>query len=223
MKIELEVLTKSACVCILGPEIMLSRCELVLFVTRSGAMGTSKTRGGASVASGGGEPVETVAALRKDIDDLSARMQKLHKEVEILKLQSSSLSENQGNQVKKIAAEEFGRYDVVDTVDKKINTLSREFSQKINALCEKFSHAFNAAAGAIDGQRKVLAMTGMGVKQSEGLFHRVKVGETLDSIAVKFKTTKDEILKFNFVVDEDHLSVGLMLFIPWVPHDFPEE
>jgi LysM repeat protein len=163
-----------------------------------------------------GETAENVADLRKNVNNLTVDMQRLSREVEILKSQSNSPPENQRIQVENFIKETCE--GVANAFNEKINALSHAFLQKIDDLSEKNSRALSAVIAAVDANRKVVeATTPMG-KQPEGIIHEVKAGETLDGIAAQFKTTKDGIKKLNFIPDENCLSVGLMLFIPQTQH-----
>jgi LysM repeat protein len=161
------------------------------------------------------ELAETVAALRKDFNSFADGLHRLQKEIELLKLQGDSLSATQTTQAKKVAEEVCKQYDIGGVADQKINTLSLAFSREINALSEKISNVLNAIISAINAQQKLSnVVTGSEIKQSAGEVYEVEANETQHSIATKFKTTKEAIRKLNFIPDEHHLPVGLMLFIP---------
>ncbi|MDR2812547.1 MAG: LysM peptidoglycan-binding domain-containing protein [Puniceicoccales bacterium] len=159
------------------------------------------------------ELAENMAALRQDINNLTAGMHKLQREVDCLKLQGHSLSENQETQVKKIA--ETTCCDSAGIVDQKVNALSLAFSQEINAMSERINGVLNVIISAINAQRKLSSMIkDSETKQSKGIIYEVEAGETLDGIAAKFTVPKEDIKKLNFIADENHLSRGLVLFIP---------
>jgi LysM repeat protein len=158
---------------------------------------------------------ENIADLSRNIDKLASDMHRLQKEIELLKSNGDSFSAMQATQAKKIAEEVHKQYDIMGIVDQKVNVLSLAFSQEINTLSEKISNAFNATISVINAQQKLSnVVAGSETKQSEGSVYAVEVGETLDSIATKFKTTREAIKRLNFIPDENHLPVGLMLFIP---------
>jgi LysM repeat protein len=158
---------------------------------------------------------ENITILRKDVNDLKGGFHRLQSEVECLKLHSNALSETQEAQTRKIAEEIYKQCDVASVVDQKVNALSLAFSKEINALAEKISHAINAVIATVNAQQRLSnVITGSETKQPEGISYEVKAGETLDSIAMKFKVPREDIRKLNFIVDENHLPAELILFIP---------
>lgn len=84
-------------------------------------------------------------------------------------------------------------------------------------LLEQFNRVSNTIISAINAQQELLNTTmGSDTKRSNGIVFEVKVGKTLDGIAAKFKVTRDQTRTRNLIVDENHLAVGQMLFIPQV-------
>jgi LysM repeat protein len=164
------------------------------------------------------ELTRNVTALRKDVNNLISDVRRLQKGVELLKSQGDLLSATQTVQVRKVAEEVYKRQDIMGIVNQEVNALSLAFSQKINTFSEEVSNAFNAIISVINAQQKLSnVVTGSETKQSEGSVYEVKAGETLDSIAMKFKMTKEDIRKRNFIPDENYLPTGLILFIPQTP------
>ncbi|MDR1591046.1 MAG: LysM peptidoglycan-binding domain-containing protein [Puniceicoccales bacterium] len=201
---------------------MVKRILWVLFMMSSTAIGGPKTKAISRQSENTMEDlIENMTVLRKDINDFKNDLHRLQREVECLKLHSNVLSETQEAQATKIAEEVYKRCDVAGVVDREVNALSLAFSREINALSEKISNVFNAIISTINAQWKLSnAITSSETKQPGGIAYEVKAGETLDSIATKFKTTREDIRKLNFITNENHLSAGLMLFIPQIKLDF---
>jgi LysM repeat protein len=157
-----------------------------------------------------------IDVIRNEIKNLTAEVHNNQKDIELLKLSANTLSEFQTDQVKKLAEESYKQYNVVEIVDQRTNTLSQAFSQEFNTLNEKIRSVFNRIIAAIDAQYKLSNTTALGSElktPSVGIAYEVKAGETLDSLATKFKVTRDSIKNTNFIMD-DCLPAGQMLFIP---------
>jgi LysM repeat protein len=158
-----------------------------------------------------GESEKNTAA----IDRLTSDMHRLQKEIELLKSKDDSLSTAQIIQVREFIEKVNKEQDIMGIVNREINTLSVAFSREINTLSEKIIDMFNVILSAFNAQQKLSnVVAGSETKQSEGSVYAVEAGETLDGIAMKFKTTREAIKRLNFIPDENHLPVGLMLFIP---------
>ncbi|MDR2372424.1 MAG: LysM peptidoglycan-binding domain-containing protein [Puniceicoccales bacterium] len=204
---------------------MLRRIIWILFMMNAVAAGEPKKKDALSYLKGTPEREElakNIAALQENVGSLAGTVRHLQKEIELLKFQGDSLSATQTTQIKKIAEEVYKQHDTMGIVDQKVNALSLKSSQEINTLSEKVSNALSVIISLINAQQKLSnVVTGSETKQSAGEVYEVEANETLDSIATKFKTTKEAIKKLNFITDENHLPIGLMLFIPQTKFSSP--
>jgi LysM repeat protein len=159
-----------------------------------------------------------VALLRSEVSSLAAEISRLRADVNALKLNVKVISEEQNVKFEKIeknVEEMIRKNDPVTLVDHHVNVLSSAFSKAINELLEKLQNVFNRIIALLNAQQKVNnSIAGTVSKQSDGIAYEVNAGETLDSIAAKHRVTREAIRSLNFIVDEDRLPAGQMLFIP---------
>jgi LysM repeat protein len=162
-----------------------------------------------------GELEIKVNALASDVKNLSAANERLQREVDVLKLNAVAMGEEQRAEVEKIAEKVIQTKDFPRLIDQQVNALSSAFSKEINGLAEKFQGAWSHVTAAVDAQQKVVNMLPSApAEQPSGIAYEVKAGETLESIAVQHKVTREAVLKSNFIADESHLQAGQMIFIP---------
>ncbi|MDR3317432.1 MAG: LysM peptidoglycan-binding domain-containing protein [Puniceicoccales bacterium] len=161
-------------------------------------------------------PIETeIVALRTEVSNLAAVVGHLQTDVEVLKLNTNVINEEQKLKIEKIAEEVVRKNDPASLIDQEINTLSSAFSKEINGLSEKIQNVLNRIITVLNTQQKLTStVAGTLSKQPEGIAYEVKAGETLDGIAIKHGVTRDDIKKLNFISDENNLTAGQMLFIP---------
>jgi LysM repeat protein len=163
---------------------------------------------------------EELESLRREMAAQSVELRNAKREIERLTGQADSLTNHQIAQTKGIVEEVLKKenitlQNVAESVDQRVNSLSLALSQEINTLFEKLNHVLNTIISAINPQQKLLsATTSSETKHSDGIAYEVKVGDTLDRIAAKFKVTWDQIRAINLIIDENHLTAGQMLLIP---------
>ncbi|MDR0590413.1 MAG: LysM domain-containing protein [Puniceicoccales bacterium] len=156
-----------------------------------------------------------VNALASEVKNLAAAVERLQRDVNVSKLNAAAMSEEQKIEAKKIAEEVLQGKNFPHLIDQQVNALSSAFSKEINGLAEKFQDALNRIAAAVDAQQKIVNMLPSApAEQPSGIAYEVKAGETLEGIAAQHGVTREAIMKLNFFVDENHLQVGQMIFIP---------
>jgi LysM repeat protein len=162
-----------------------------------------------------GTVVADVAALRDEVNSLAVEVRHLQTDVNVLKLNVNGISEEQRGKIEKIAEEVVRKNDPTELVDHHVNVLSLAFSKEINGLSEKLQNVLNRVIAVLNAQQKIgNSIIGTFSKQPDGIAYEVRAGETLDGIAAKHKVTREAIKALNFIVNEDHLPSGQMLFIP---------
>jgi LysM repeat protein len=162
-----------------------------------------------------GELETKVNTLASEVKNLAAVVERLQRDVDMLKLNATAMGEEQRGEVEKIAEKVLQVKNFPHLIDQQVNALSSAFSKEINGLAEKFQGAWNHVTAAVDAQQKIVNMLpNTPAEQSSGVAYEVKAGETLEGIAAQHKVTREAILKLNFIVDENHLSAGQMIFIP---------
>jgi LysM repeat protein len=144
-----------------------------------------------------------------------AEVQRLQTDVDVLKMNSSTITKEQEVKIEKIVSDVVQQKDLSGLVDRQVNTLSSAFSKEINGLSEKIQNVFNRIIAVLDAQQKVVtSVANAPSKQPSGIAYEVKAGETLEGIATKYKVSRESVQRINFFIDENRLSAGQMIFIP---------
>jgi LysM repeat protein len=143
------------------------------------------------------------------------RERSLQMDMKTLELNSSFFNERQKTRIREIAKEVMSENDTAQIADQNINALSSAFSKAINELSEKLQNVLNRVIAVLNAQQKLSSIVaGTETKQPDGIAHEVKDGETLVSIAIKYDFGVESIKNINFIIDENYLPPGQMLFIP---------
>jgi LysM repeat protein len=155
-----------------------------------------------------------VKSIRSTVSNLATEVRRLQSDVDLLKLGADVMNEERRVRIEKIAEDVLRKNDPADLVDRRVNALSSAFSKEINGLSEKLQNVLNRIIAVLNAQQKVMGATDTFRKQGEGIAYEIKAGETLDGIAAKYRVTREAIRDLNFIIDENRLPVGQMIFIP---------
>jgi LysM repeat protein len=160
--------------------------------------------------------LEEVKVLHSEVDHLTAELRRLQSDVDAIKSKPNAcvIDEESIAKIEKIVKDVIQKNDPKDFVDQRVNTLSSAFSKEINGLSEKLQNVFNRIIVVLDAQQRSAAIINTLTKQPEGIAYEVRLGETLDAIAIKHKVSREAIKNLNFIIDENRLTAGQMLFIP---------
>lgn len=159
--------------------------------------------------------VEDVSTLHNELENLSAEIRNLRKEIDVLKLSNDTLTDAQCAKVGQIVEDACKEYDKQSTAIQRMNELSTALSSELTQIADKFRMVLNHIIVTINEQYKLSSvLDGTVEKNPDGIAHEVHAGETLDGIAKKYGTTKETLKSLNFVLDENQLPEGQMLFIP---------
>ena len=158
---------------------------------------------------------EDVAALRNEFENLSAEVRSLRKEIDVLQLNGNILTDAQCARVGQIIEEACKDYDKESVALQRMNELSAALSNELTRIAEKFRMVLNHIIVTMNEQYKMSSiLDGTVSRNPQGIAYEVQAGETLDGIAKKYSTTKETLKSLNFILDENHLPEGQMLFIP---------
>jgi uncharacterized protein YoxC len=155
-----------------------------------------------------------VRGMRSVINNLATEVRRLQSDVDLLKLGADVMDGERRVRIEKIAEDVLRKNDPADLVDRRVNALSSAFSKEINGLSEKLQNVLNRIIAVLNAQQRVMGATDTFRKQGEGIAYEIKAGETLDGIAAKHRVTREAIRDLNFIIDENRLPVGQMIFIP---------
>lgn len=158
---------------------------------------------------------EEVAALRNEVSNLSAIVRNLQKENELLKSGINTLSDRQRVQVEEVVRKLYEEMKIEALIDQKIRSFSLGVTEAFTNLTDQIRGVINQMIRTLNTFSQMRsALDGTMTKNPDGIAYEVKAGETLDGIAAKFHTTREVLRNLNFIVDDQQLPVGQMLFVP---------
>lgn len=160
-----------------------------------------------------------VAGLREDVRILVDRVGQLSLRVEQLERDNSRLlSATDG--LDRTYATVSQLNDAIAELSQRVNsgdnTTRTQLAKAIEDLARKTNEAMDDLAKNISARRQVTASTPTFNDDfpKEGLRYTVQKGDTLSSIAARFKSTIKDIQNANRITDPTKIQVGQTLFIP---------
>ncbi|MCF3650205.1 LysM peptidoglycan-binding domain-containing protein [Synoicihabitans lomoniglobus] len=159
----------------------------------------------------------TVAGLREDVRLLSQRMGSMALRIEQLERENAALmGATDGLETTYATVSQLN--DAVAEINQSIrsgdSTTRSQLSAAIQKLAQETNSALDDLAKNLTVRKTISTPTFTDDFPKEGLSYTIQKGDTLSSIASRFKSTIKDIQNANRITDPTKIQVGQTLFIP---------
>jgi LysM repeat protein len=158
-----------------------------------------------------------VASLREDVRILVQRVGELGLRVEQLERENSALmkaTDGLDRTYSTVAQLNSAIAELNQSVRNGDATTRAQSSQALQELAKQTNSALDSLAKGMAARATIKAPDFTDDFPKEGLSYTIQKGDTLSSIASRFKTTVNHIQNANRITDPTKIQVGQTLFIP---------
>jgi LysM repeat protein len=159
----------------------------------------------------------TVAGLREDVRLLAQRMGSMALRIEQLERENAALmGATDGLETTYATVSQFSEAiaELNQSMRSGDSTTRSQLSAAIQKLAQETNSAIDSLAKGMAARQVISTPTFTDDFPKEGLSYTIQKGDTLSSIASRFKSTVKDIQNANRITDPTKIQVGQTLFIP---------